>query len=112
MSGAITAVVAATAAVSGIYSAHQQAKAQKKASSVQAEAQNRANQLQAEANNTANQENNRASKATAHNYEVADNTLASSGIVNSNGALGFGKGSYNLGSNNALGSVGNDDSII
>lgn len=112
MSGAITAAVAVTAAAASAYSAHQQSKAQKKAASVQAAAQNRANQLQAEANNTANQENNRASKATARNYETTDNTLASSGIVNSNGALGFGRGSYNLGSNNALGSVSDDDSII
>lgn len=112
MSGAITAVAAIGAAVGGIYSARQQAKAQKQASAVQADAQNKANQLQAEANNTANQQNNRAAKATVHNFDVTDNTLASSGIVNSNGALGFGKGSYNLGSNNALGAIGDDDSII
>lgn len=109
MSGAIVATVAAAAI--GAYSAHQQSKAQKSAAKTQREAQDRANQLQAEANNTAEQQNNKAAKATARNYDAAD-TTGSTGITNANGALGYGSGSYNLGSNNKLGASSSDDSIV
>lgn len=113
MSGAIVAgaIMAATATATSLYTSHQQSKAQKEAAKTQAAAQQRANQLQEQANSTAEQENNRASKMTARNYEAAD-TGNNTGVYNSNGALGFGTGDYNLGSNNALGSSVSDEDVL
>ena len=107
MSGIITA--AAIAAAGTMYAAHEQSKAQKRASNQQRAAADRTNKLQAEANNRAEQENNRAAKADVRNYEV-EGKGDNGGIYNSNGALGINPSNMNLGSNNKLGS-GDDFSL-
>lgn len=108
MSGIITAAVIATAGT--MYAANQQSKAQKRAANQQREAADRANKLQAEANTRAEQENNRAAKSDVRNYEV-EGQGDNGGIYNSNGALGINSSSMNLGSNNKLGSSGDDFSL-
>ena len=107
MSGIITA--AAIAAAGTMYAAHEQSRAQKRASNQHRAAADRANKLQAEANNRAEQENNRAAKTDVRNYEV-EGKGDNGGIYNTNGALGINPASMNLGSNNKLGS-GDDFSL-
>ena len=109
MSGGIIAA-AAIAAAGSMYAAHEQSRAQKRASNQQREAADRANKLQAEANTRAEQENNRAAKNDVRNYEV-EGQGDNGGIYNSNGALGFNSGAYSLGKQNQLGSSASDDDL-
>lgn len=107
----MSGVILGAAAIAGsVYAAHEQSRAQKRASSQQKAAADRANKLQAEANTRAEQENNRAAKNDVRNYEV-EGQGDNGGIYNSNGALGFNSGAYSLGKQNQLGSSASDDDL-
>lgn len=104
--GVETLVGLAAASLAGsLYSSHQQARAQEKATKSQERANRLALQQQEEADAKAEQQENKANKATVNNYdETATNSSASSGLLSG----GVNKGSLTLGKNNSLGYLDND----